>query len=213
MGVCQHQLSPGFKLCESYVCIGGIVRHRSRLNTNWEGVVSHCYDFANRRFCILFFFSQRLTVRSPRNKAMFRSLRLEDETISSFPSPGLFNQLYHYQLKFNYKWVVCFSNSNIQFNLVLLIHERSKIQRVELQALFWLLLKHLMSELTRQTVLTECHCHSLYLRPDFARVSLSQDEGDGGQNRHGGAHSRWPPSPPTPPSRDPGVLSGALGLV
>lgn len=51
------------------------------------------------------------------------------------------------------------------------------------------------------------HSHSLYLRPDFARVSLPQDEGDGGENRHGGAHGRGPPSTPDPSLQGPWVSS------
>lgn len=50
VGVCQHQLSPGFKLCESYLFI-------NRLNANSDRVTSRCYDFANR-YCCLFFFTK-----------------------------------------------------------------------------------------------------------------------------------------------------------
>lgn len=49
------------------------------------------------------------------------------------------------------------------------------------------------------------HSHRLYLRPDFARVSLSQDEGDGGENRHGGAHGRLAPLGPDPSLQGPWV--------
>lgn len=73
------------------VLIEGIVRHRSRLNANSERIASRCYDFANRH-CFLFFLG-RLTDGGPRNNTPFPTVRLEDETISSFPSPGLFKQL------------------------------------------------------------------------------------------------------------------------